>query len=189
MLPEYQEYYQLLLADLHCHENEKKAEMEMIEACFRSSLDCWGKVNNLARKNGFRDESEEIGFFREAKPSFGACLEYYTFRYHALLFSPVDNSGFLPGHTGPDPESCHTCCLLLEHSSCFGVPNSRRIFVVALSGSTGLLGILCSISLTATNVFVYLSFRTFISSCERGIPAVCELLSVCAGQRVWRVMR
>ena len=60
------------------------------------------------------------------------------------LFSPVDNSGFRPGHTRPDPESYHTRCLLLEHSSRFGVPNSRRIFVVALSGSTGLLGILCS---------------------------------------------
>ena len=91
MLPEYQEYYQLLLADFHYHENEKKAEMEMIEACFKSSLDRWGKINNLARQNGFRDEAEEIGFFKEVKPTFGACLEYYTFRYHALLFSPVDD--------------------------------------------------------------------------------------------------
>jgi hypothetical protein len=67
MLPEYQEYYRLLLADFHYHENEKKAEMEMIEACFRSSLDCWGKINNLARQNGFRDESDEIGFFNRGK--------------------------------------------------------------------------------------------------------------------------
>jgi hypothetical protein len=93
MLPEYQEFYELLLADFHYHENEKKAEMEMIEACFRSSLECWGKIGNLARKNGFCDESEEIGFFKEVKPTFGACLEYYTFRYHALLFAPVDNPG------------------------------------------------------------------------------------------------
>ncbi len=91
MLPEYQEYYQLLLADFHYHENEQKAEVEMIEACFKRSLDCWGKIGNLARKNGFRDESEEIGFFKEVKPTFGACLEYYTFRYHALLFAPVDD--------------------------------------------------------------------------------------------------
>ncbi len=61
MLPEYQDYYRLLLADFLCHENQKKTEMEMIEACFRSSLDRWGKTNNLARQNGFRDESEEIG--------------------------------------------------------------------------------------------------------------------------------
>ena len=34
------------------------------------------------------------------------------------------------GHSGPDPERCHTRCLLSEHSLRFGVHGSRRIFVV-----------------------------------------------------------
>jgi hypothetical protein len=89
MLPEYQEYYQALLAVFHSQENEEKAEMEMVESCFRASLDCWSKMTKLARKIGFCDESEEIMFFKVVKPSFGACLEYYTYRYHALLFSPA----------------------------------------------------------------------------------------------------
>src|SRR5580658_575699 len=89
MLPEYQENYQVLLAVFHSHENEYKAEVEMVEACFRASLDSWSKMGKLARKIGFRDESEEIMFFKVVKPSFGACLEYYTYRYHALLFSPA----------------------------------------------------------------------------------------------------
>jgi hypothetical protein len=95
MLPEYQEYYQALLAAIHFHENEEMAEMKMIEACFKASLDAWGKIGNLARKNGFRDQSEEIRFFKEVKPTFGACIEYYTYRYHAMLFTPVGDQAEL----------------------------------------------------------------------------------------------
>ena len=69
MLPEYQEYYQALLAVFHSQENEDKAEMEMVESCFRASLDCWSKMTKLARKIGFCDESEEIMFFKVDRKS------------------------------------------------------------------------------------------------------------------------
>jgi hypothetical protein len=65
--------------------------MEMIEACFKSSLDHWGKVCKLAKVNGFRDVRDEIIFFKEVKPSFTGFIEYYTFRYHAILFAPTGN--------------------------------------------------------------------------------------------------
>jgi hypothetical protein len=39
---------------------------------------------------GFVTNRMRSGSLIEVKPTFGACLEYYTFRYHALLFSPVD---------------------------------------------------------------------------------------------------
>jgi hypothetical protein len=39
MLPEFQEYYQQLLTAFHSHEATSRTEMEMIEACFKSSLD------------------------------------------------------------------------------------------------------------------------------------------------------
>jgi hypothetical protein len=67
--------------------------MEMIEACFKSSLDHWDKVCSCARTKGFRDTGDEISFFREVKPSFASFIEYYAFRYHAILFAPVNDSG------------------------------------------------------------------------------------------------
>jgi len=91
MSPEYQEYYQQLLTAFHSHEETSRTEMEMIEACFKSSLDCWGKLCRLVKANGFRDIRDEICFFREVKPSFAAYIEYYTFRYHAILFAPSND--------------------------------------------------------------------------------------------------
>ncbi|HLZ86950.1 MAG TPA: RteC domain-containing protein [Puia sp.] len=91
MSPEYQEYYQQLLTAFHSHEATARTEMEMIEACFKSSLDYWGKVCKLVRANGFRDTRDEICFFREVKPAFASFIEYYTFRYHAILFAPVND--------------------------------------------------------------------------------------------------
>ncbi|HEY4108841.1 RteC domain-containing protein [Puia sp.] len=91
MLPEYQEYYQQLLAAFHSHQATSRTEMEMIEVCFKSSLDHWGKVCRQVKAGGFGDIHEEIRFFREVKPSFASYIEYYTFRYHALLFAPVND--------------------------------------------------------------------------------------------------
>jgi hypothetical protein len=89
MSPEYQELYHQLLTAFHSHEATSRTEMEMIEVCFKSSLDQWGKVCKLAKRDGFRDVRDEIYFFKEVKPSFTAFIEYYTFRYHAILFAPV----------------------------------------------------------------------------------------------------
>src|ERR1700742_5135710 len=91
MSPEFQEYYKQLLAAFHSHEATSRTEMEMIEACFKSSLDQWGKVCKLVKVKGFGDVREEICFFREVKPAFTAYIEYYTFRYHAILFAPQND--------------------------------------------------------------------------------------------------
>jgi len=89
MSPEYQEYHQQLLAAFQSHEDTSRTEMEMIEACFKASLDHWGKVCKWVKDNGFGDVYDEIRFFREIKPSFTSYIEYYTFRYHVLLFAPI----------------------------------------------------------------------------------------------------
>ena len=81
MSPEYQEYYQQLLAAFHSHEMEYRTEMEIIEACFKSSLDYWGKVCKAMKGSEFRNKEEEICFFREVKPAFTSFIEYYTYRY------------------------------------------------------------------------------------------------------------
>src|SRR5579871_3825592 len=91
MSPEYQEYYQQLLTAFHSHEERSRTEMEMVEVCFKSSLDAWGKICKQVKANGFADMRDEISFFRDVKPSFASFIEYYTFRYHALLFAPVND--------------------------------------------------------------------------------------------------
>lgn len=90
MLPEYQEYYHELLSVLASHEDVHKAEAEVIEACFKSSLDYWSRVSRSVRSHGFTDQGEEIRFFKEIKPVFAAFIEYYSYRYHALLFAPAN---------------------------------------------------------------------------------------------------
>jgi hypothetical protein len=87
----YQEYYQQLLAAIRSNENELTAEVKVIEACFKSGLDYWGRVCKLVKSRGFAGEKDEIGFFKEVKPAFTALIEYYTYRYHALLFAPVNS--------------------------------------------------------------------------------------------------
>ncbi len=95
MSPEYQEYYQQLQSAFQSHElmnsseESNRTEMERVEACFKSSLDYWGKVCKLVKRNGFVSEAAEIHFFREVKPAFTAFIEYYTYRYHSLLFVPA----------------------------------------------------------------------------------------------------
>lgn len=92
MSPEYREYYQQLIAAFRSHEDIRTTEMEVIEACFKSSLDCWGRICTLVKTRGFTSEKDEIGFFKEVKPVFAAFIEYYTYRYHALLFAPANSA-------------------------------------------------------------------------------------------------
>ena len=91
MSPVYQEYYQQLQTAFQSLNDSDRTEMERIEACFKSSLDQWGRVCKLVKAKDFGDVREEICFFREVKPSFTAYIEYYTFRYHAILFAPQND--------------------------------------------------------------------------------------------------
>jgi RteC protein len=91
MPPEYQEYYRQLLAAIGAHQGNVRPEVEMVEACFKSSLDHWGRIYRQVSQQGFRTPAEEIGFFKAVKPGFRAWIEYYTYRYHVLLFRPSGN--------------------------------------------------------------------------------------------------
>jgi hypothetical protein len=91
MLPEYQEYYHQLLAAIESHKGSGSPEMEQVEACFKSSLEHWGKVHRQVRQEGFATPEEEIHFFKVIKPLFASRIEYYTWCYHTLLFMPSND--------------------------------------------------------------------------------------------------
>src|ERR1700761_7408156 len=89
--PVYQEYNRQLLRAIRNQEERENPGLEIVEACFKSSLECWGKVRQSAKEAGFRSKEEEIRFFKETKPCFTSYIEYFTLRYHSLLFMPVDD--------------------------------------------------------------------------------------------------
>lgn len=86
---EYLEQYELLLRVLVTHQEAGLSETGVVEASFKSSLEHWRRVYRRAIDQGFGSVAEEIRFFKEVKPAFVARIEYYTYRYHALLFVPA----------------------------------------------------------------------------------------------------
>ena len=89
MSPDYLDHYQQLERAIAGHQGSGLAEMQTVELCFKTSLEYWRKVHRQANQQGFRTVEEEISFFKDVKPSFGARIEFYTYRYHALLFIPA----------------------------------------------------------------------------------------------------
>lgn len=88
MLLDFKDYYKRLLADIDSYNNCGFSEIEMVEICFKCSLDYWRQVQRLVKERGFGTNAEEIYFFKEIKPGFTSLIEYFTHRYHALLFMP-----------------------------------------------------------------------------------------------------
>jgi len=91
MSQDHDEYYQQLLAALASCEEGAASEIEKVESSFKCSLDHWGKLQKRIKQNGFSSPTEEIHFFKKIKPRFTSHIEYYTCRYHALLFMPADD--------------------------------------------------------------------------------------------------
>jgi hypothetical protein len=88
MLSDYRDYYKRLLADIDSYNNSGLSEVEKVEACFICSLDYWRQIQRLVKERDFCTYAEEILFFKEIKPCFTSLVEYFTYRYHALLFIP-----------------------------------------------------------------------------------------------------
>src|SRR5882672_8072272 len=91
MSANYGEYYRQLLDALDLCQHSDGPEMEKIENCFKYSLDYWGKVREQVKEAGFDSAAEEINFFKEINPLYTGLFEYYTRRYHALLFLPAND--------------------------------------------------------------------------------------------------
>jgi hypothetical protein len=91
----YQEHYKRLIAAIRSHEASEMSELGKIEACFKASLDAWNKVRQEVKGIDFQTPEEEIYFFKQTKPRFTGMIEYYTQRYHALLFKPSQDPGEL----------------------------------------------------------------------------------------------
>jgi hypothetical protein len=84
------ELYNDLVRDIHAILQTNSTEKEKMESCFRTGIDHWNKLKEKIKREGFATEEEEIHFFKNVKPRFTGEIEYYTQRYHAILFLPED---------------------------------------------------------------------------------------------------
>lgn len=59
-----------------------------IEQCFQLANLHWNKVKKKLNTYRFKNEENEIEFFKTIKPRFTSEIEYYSFLYHSLIFEP-----------------------------------------------------------------------------------------------------
>ncbi len=65
-------------------------ESERVESCCWIAHNYWQKLKELIKDREFKDESEEIDFFRNVKPQFTFYAEYFVILSEALMFVPKD---------------------------------------------------------------------------------------------------
>jgi hypothetical protein len=65
-------------------------ERENAESCFWIANNYWDKLKEVMKRKPFRDESEEIEFFRNVKPQFTCYIEYFVILSEALMFIPAE---------------------------------------------------------------------------------------------------
>jgi hypothetical protein len=81
--------YQDLLNDLRRCSELGLPEMEIIESCFKISMNYWVKLKAILMHYSFPDTRKEVEFFKRIKPGFTSQISYYTHCYKALLFLPA----------------------------------------------------------------------------------------------------
>ena len=69
------------------------SDKEKIEDCFWISSNYWDRLKAIVKDRPFRDDREEIEFFREVKPTFTCHIEYYVLLSSSLSFVPTEPAG------------------------------------------------------------------------------------------------
>jgi hypothetical protein len=85
------ELYESLVRDINAILKQDSSDTKKMESCFRCGIDHWNRLKEKIKSEDFATDEEEIHFFKDIKPRFTGEIEYYTQRYHALLFFPADD--------------------------------------------------------------------------------------------------
>jgi RteC protein len=83
--------YESLVLDINAILQQDSPDTQKMESCFRCGIDHWNRLKAKIKSEGFASDGEEIHFFKDNKPRFTGEIEYYTQRYHALLFFPASD--------------------------------------------------------------------------------------------------
>jgi hypothetical protein len=90
MKTNYLELYAELVREVNNILAKDLPESEKMELCFRCCIEYWNGLKLKIKLEGFTSDEDEIHFFKNIKPRFTGEIEYYTQRYHAILFLPAD---------------------------------------------------------------------------------------------------
>lgn len=88
MKPCYESLYRDMLQDIERCQQLDHPEKDNAESCFWIAKNYWDKLKEIVKLKGFKDDSEEIEFFREVKPQFTVYIEYFIILSEALQFEP-----------------------------------------------------------------------------------------------------
>jgi len=88
MKQQFQFIYRQMQADVDKCRQQSRTELERIECCFRTADDFWLRMRDALSNHAFRNEDEEIDFFKHVKPLFTSQIEFYTLIYQGMLFKP-----------------------------------------------------------------------------------------------------
>lgn len=83
------ELYEEMDAAIVCIKNQANKAI-IVENCFWTASDYWGKLKNIVDHSFFECEGKEINFFRNIKPKFTSHIQFYTILAEVLMFVPED---------------------------------------------------------------------------------------------------
>jgi hypothetical protein len=82
--------YEQMMAEIKSIKGSIANEEERIQLCFEVASNYKEKIKESVRSYQFSNQADEIFFFKKVKPLFNAEAEYYTYRYHTVLFKTKD---------------------------------------------------------------------------------------------------
>lgn len=80
--------YQMMMSDIDLISKKGLSEVEVIECCFQITTTYWVRLRDRLANHQFKNQEEEIEFFKTVKPKFTSEIEYYNLLYHTQLFKP-----------------------------------------------------------------------------------------------------
>jgi hypothetical protein len=90
MKQEFQVLYKEMLQDIKKNMSLSLPELERVEFCFRITSEYWGLLKKKIAESPFKDEEDEICFFKKTKPRFTGYIQYFIILSEALLFVPQE---------------------------------------------------------------------------------------------------
>ena len=89
---EYQLLFKAMVTDIKNCKKIGLSEWENTRACFWITKKYWENLKLTTRNGIFRNQKEEIDFFRNVKPQFFGYMEYFILLGTGLLFMPANES-------------------------------------------------------------------------------------------------
>jgi len=90
MKKEVKHLYNNMLKDFEQVNELERGEYQKNESSFWIANDYWGKLKLIVKERGFKDEDDEMDFFRNVKPRFTSYIEYIMLVSQALRVVPVE---------------------------------------------------------------------------------------------------